>query len=104
MDQILILTNVPEQALASQLATCLVEQGLAACVHILAPVTSVYRWQGKIESAQEIPLVIKTSQSRYMEVEAAICKLHPYELPEILHVPLAGGLPAYLAWISQETL
>lgn len=103
MDQILVLTNVPDQTVAATLAEHLVEQGLAACVNILAPCTSIYHWQGKTDSAQEIPLLIKTTQSRYIEVEAAICKLHPYELPEIIHVPVAGGLPAYLQWVSKET-
>lgn len=103
MDQILVLTNVPDQTSAINLAEHLVEQGLAACVNILAPCTSIYHWQGKTERAQEIPVLIKTTQQRYMEVESAICKLHPYELPEIIHVPLAGGLPAYLQWVSEET-
>ena len=103
MDQILVLTNVPDATVAETLAEELVEQGLAACVNILAPCTSIYLWQGTTERAQEIPLLIKTTQSRYMEVEASICKLHPYELPEIIHVPLTGGLPAYLQWISKET-
>ncbi len=103
MDQILVLTNVPDQTVAVNLAEYLVEQGLAACVNILAPCTSIYHWQGKTESTQEIPLLIKTTQARYMEIEAAICKHHPYELPEIIHVPIAGGLPAYLQWVSEET-
>ena len=103
MDQILVLTNVPDQTVARTLADHLVGTGLAACVNLLQPCTSIYHWQGKTESAQEIPMLIKTTLSRYMEVESAICKLHPYELPEIIHVPLAGGLPAYLQWITQET-
>lgn len=103
MNHILVLTNVPEAGVATQLAALLVDQGLAACVNILAPCTSIYHWQGKTESAQEIPLLIKTTQSRYMEVESAICKLHPYELPEIIQVPISGGLPAYLQWLTTET-
>lgn len=103
MNTILVLTNVPDQTIAVNLAQHLVEQGLVACVNILAPCVSIYHWQGRIESVQEFPLLIKTTQSRYMEVEAAICKLHPHELPEIIHVPIAGGLPAYLQWVSEET-
>jgi periplasmic divalent cation tolerance protein len=102
MKPILVMTNVPDLTVAAALAGHLVEQGLAACVNTLAPCTSIYHWQGKIESAQEIPLLIKTTQDRYIEVEAAICKLHPYELPEIIQVPVAGGLPAYLEWLSKE--
>lgn len=103
MDQIIVLTNVPDTAVASMLAERLIGDGLAACVNILAPCRSIYHWQGRTESAEEIPLVIKTSQNRYMEVEALICKLHPYELPEILQVPLSGGHKAYLQWITAET-
>lgn len=103
MDQILVLTTVPDTTVATTMAKQLVEQGLVACVNILAPCTSMYHWQGKIESTQEVPLLIKTTQSRYIEVEAAICKLHPYELPEIIQVPITAGLPAYLQWITTET-
>ena len=103
MDSILVLSNLPDQASAAKLAQQLVERGEAACVNILAPCTSIYHWQGKTESAQEIPLLIKTTQARYAAVERTIRELHPYELPEIIHVPITGGLPAYLAWLAQET-
>lgn len=100
---LLVLTNVPEQSLAASLARALVEQGLAACVQIQAPVASIYRWQGAIEQATEIPLLIKTTQARYEEVERAIAQAHPYDVPEIIALPLAGGLPAYLSWLQDET-
>ncbi|KAF1047350.1 MAG: Divalent-cation tolerance protein CutA [Herbaspirillum frisingense] len=100
---LLVLTNVPEEALAKTLARTLVEEGLAACVNILAPVSSVYRWQGQIEQATEIPLLVKTTQARYAEVEQAILQAHPYDVPEIVALPLAAGLPAYLAWMQEET-
>lgn len=100
---LLVLTNVPEQELAQSLARALVDGGLAACVNILAPVASVYRWQGQVEHAVEIPLLIKTTQARYGEVEQAICRAHPYDVPEIVALPVAAGLPAYLAWIREET-
>lgn len=103
MNPILVLTNAPDSEVANRIAGHLVDQGLAACVNILTPCTSIYHWQGRTESAQEIPLLIKTVQSRYMEVETAICKLHPYELPEIVQVPLDSGLPAYLQWLISET-
>lgn len=100
---LLVLTNVPEHELADALARTLVEQGLAACVNILAPVASVYRWQGAIEHATEIPLLVKTTQARYQEVEQAILQAHPYDVPEIVALPLAAGLPAYLSWLQEET-
>lgn len=100
---LLILTNVPDAASAQTLATMLVSERLAACVNVLAPCRSVYRWQRKIESAQEVPLLIKTTTARYAELEAAIRAAHPYELPEIIAVPIAHGLPEYLSWVVTET-
>jgi periplasmic divalent cation tolerance protein len=101
---ILVLTNLPDLASAENMAQHLVVEKLAACVNILAPCTSIYRWQGKIETTTEIPLLIKTTEQRYQAVEAFIHKKHPYELPEIIHVSVGGGLPAYIQWIQQETL
>lgn len=102
-DNILVLTNLPEQESAARLAEALVTRRLAACVNILAPCTSIYHWQGKSETAQEVPMLIKTTRGRYAEVERAIRTHHPYELPEIVQVTLSGGLPAYLEWIAKET-
>ncbi|EIJ44879.1 periplasmic divalent cation tolerance protein [Herbaspirillum sp. GW103] len=100
---LLVLANVPDQALAERIADALLEQGLAACVNVLAPVRSVYRWQGKVERDTEIPLLIKTTQARYQELEQAIVRAHPYDVPEIIALPIAAGLPAYLAWMQDET-
>lgn len=103
MDKILVLSTLPDQESATKLAEILVTRGQAACVNVLAPCTSIYHWQGKTKSAQEVPLFIKTTQDKYADVERTIRAHHPYELPEIIHVPIAGGLPAYLEWISKET-
>jgi len=100
---LLVLTNLPDQASAEALATALVTERLAACVNVLAPCRSVYRWQGEIERAQEIPLLIKSTTERYAALEAAIRVRHPYELPEIIAVPIAHGLPEYLTWVVTET-
>lgn len=100
---LLILTNLPDEASARALATSLINDRLAACVNILAPCRSVYRWQGQVENGEEIPLLIKTSEARYADLERAIRARHPYELPEIIAVPIAHGLPEYLAWVSSET-
>jgi len=100
---LLVVTTLPDAAAARILAAALIEQRLAACINILAPCTSVFRWQGQVEAATEVPLLIKTSASRYAELEAAIRAHHPYELPEIVAVPIASGLPAYLGWIAEET-
>lgn len=103
MDTLLVLTNLPDAAAAHALANHLVGQRLAACVNILAPCRSVYRWQGAVEDAAEVPLLIKTTTARYAELEAAIRGNHPYELPEIVAVPVAHGLPGYLAWVAAAT-
>ncbi len=100
---LLVLTNLPDQASAEKLAHYLISRKLAACVNILAPCTSIYHWQGKTESATEIPLLIKTMEACYTALEEAIRQQHPYELPEIIHVPVTGGLPAYLTWLNGET-
>lgn len=98
-----MITNLPDDASARQLAAQLIEARLAACVNILAPCRSVYRWDGKVEDASEVPLLIKTTTARYAALEAAIQARHPYELPEIIAVPLSRGLPAYLGWVATES-
>jgi periplasmic divalent cation tolerance protein len=103
MDSLLVITNLQDRDSAEKLAALLVERRLAACVNILAPCTSVYRWRGEVRRDEEHPLLIKTVQARYAELEASIRANHPYELPEIVAVPIAGGLPAYLAWVESET-
>jgi periplasmic divalent cation tolerance protein len=103
MPLLLVLTNCPDRTTAETLAAALVELRLAACVNVLAPCHSVYRWQGKVESAEEVPLLIKTTPERYVALEAEIRARHPYELPEIVALPVDKGLPAYLQWVSDET-
>jgi len=98
-----VITNLPDQDSARRVAETLIARHLAACVNLLAPCTSVYRWQGKVESAEETPLLIKTLASHYSKVEATIRQLHPYELPEIIAVPISAGLPEYLNWVAAET-
>ena len=103
MTALLVLTNLPDRPSAEALAAALVEARLAACVNILAPCRSVYRWQGAVETADEVPLLIKTSAARYAALEAAIRAQHPYELPEVIAIPITQGLPDYLAWVDAET-
>lgn len=96
----LIITNLPNRDVALKLATRLVESGLAACVNILASCTSVYTWQGSLEIVEEFPLLIKARIQNYGAIEKEIQSMHPYELPEIIAVPLADGLPKYLNWVA----
>lgn len=103
MDSLLILTNLPDAASAENLARALVEARAAACVNVLAPCRSIYRWQGEVEAAEEVPLLIKTTAVNYAHVEAIVRARHPYEVPELLATPITNGLPAYLAWLATET-
>ena len=103
MDTLLVITNLPDAESARALATKLIEQRVAACVNVLAPCQSIYRWEGKVEEAEEVPLLIKTSAARYAALEEAIRAYHPYELPEIVAVRVEKGLPDYLAWVAAST-
>ena len=103
MSTLLVLTNLPERAAAERLAGLLVEKRLATCVNILAPCPSVYRWQGAVRHDEEHPILIKTTAERYPALEQALRSGHPYELPEIIAVPIERGLPAYLQWVAAET-
>ena len=100
---VIVLTNLPDRAAATRLAALLVENRHAACVNILAECQSMYRWEGKIETATEVPMLIKTTRSAYPRLEEAIRANHPYELPEIVSVPAGDGLPAYLDWVVAES-
>ena len=97
MSALIVLTNLPDRDTATALAAHLIEQRLAACANILAPCRSIYRWQGAIEDGEEVPLLLKTTAERYTALEAAIRARHPYELPEIVAVPIAFALPAISA-------
>lgn len=100
---LLLLTNLADVASARVLARALVEQRLAACVNMLPAVQSVYRWNGAVEEAAEVTLLIKSTAARYPELEQAVRRLHPYDLPELIAIPVSAGYPPYLEWISQET-
>ncbi len=100
---LLILTTAPDQETATLLAKSLVEQRLAACVNILPQVTSVYAWEGKLELSGETLLLIKSTRDNYTAVETALRARHPYELPEILAVPVEQGLQGYLDWVERCT-
>ena len=102
MSAIFVLTNLPDSEAAFNLAGDLVHLRLAACVNVLSPVTSFYRWAGAMERATEHPLLIKSTAERYPALEAAIRERHPYSVPEIVAWPIERGLPEYLAWIAAE--
>jgi len=101
---ILVLTTCNSSEIASLIADSLVNKRLAACVNIMRGVESVYQWQGKIEHAEEILLLIKSRQSLFLPLKQAIQALHDYELPEIIAVPIDAGEKNYLNWIQSATL
>lgn len=98
MEVMVVLCTFPDLDQARQIGAALVERQVAACVNLLPGVESIYRWQGRVERAGEVLALFKTT--RYPELEAALRELHPYEVPEILALPVAAGLPAYLEWLA----
>lgn len=97
-----VLTTVASEAEAEKIGAALVERRLAACVQTIGPITSRYRWQGKIEQAEEWQCLAKTEAGCYPEVEEAIREIHSYEEPEILAIPVLAGSKGYLGWISEN--
>jgi periplasmic divalent cation tolerance protein len=101
-DKILVLTTAGSEKNAKNIAETLVKLRLAACVNILPKLTSIYRWEEKIETAEEWLLIIKTTRKNFMAVRDAIKELHTYELPECVSVPIENGSEAYLKWIEES--
>lgn len=100
---ILVLTNVPDRSIATTMAKALLDDRLAACVNIGGSVESLYHWRGRIETAEEVPVVVKTRTALYSYVEEAIRKIHPYDTPEVVAIPVAAVDARYLAWLLAET-
>jgi periplasmic divalent cation tolerance protein len=98
-----VLTTTASAEEARRIGGTLVEEHLAACVQIVGPIESIYRWQGEVEQASEWQCWIKTRRQQFEAVEAAICRLHSYEVPEILALPIVAGSEAYLRWLADET-
>jgi uncharacterized protein involved in tolerance to divalent cations len=103
-DKRLVLTTTGSSEEAQRIASALVEQRLAACVNIISGVESVYRWQGKIDVTRECLLVIKTTEAAFASLRDAIQKIHSYEVPEILSIPIESGSDAYLRWIDESVM
>ena len=99
----LVITHLPDADVAQLIAIELVEKRLAACVNVLAPCQSFYRWEGTIQQDGEVPMLIKTTAKLYPAVEAYLHTRHPYDLPDIIAVNIAKGLPDYLRWLADAT-
>jgi len=102
-EPLLVLCTAPNPDVAAELARGLVEGGLAACVNIVGAVRSIYAWEGAIHDDAEVQLLIKSRRARYAALEAWLIDNHPYDVPEVLAVPIAGGSSAYLAWLNAQT-
>ena len=100
---LVVYCTCPDQATAEHIAETLVDERLAACVNLVSGLTSIYRWQGQIQRDAEWLLIIKTRRTVYSLLEARLCELHPYEIPEIIALPIQTGLADYLDWIVDST-
>lgn len=100
---LLCLITAPDREVADRIARTLVDERLAACVNILPGITSVYRWEGAVETGEEVLLMAKTMRTRLDALTVRVKQLHPYDVPEVIAVGIEGGLPAYLGWIAAET-
>lgn len=104
MEQVLLVySTAPDRETARKIADALVEERLAACVSMLPGVFSVYRWQGQVETAEETGLMMKTTKRAFAALSARLAELHPYEVPEVVALPVTDGLPAYMRWVAEET-
>ena len=103
LSPLIILCTCPDRATAERIAETVVSERLAACVNIAPGLISIYRWEGQIQCEAELLLLIKTCQAVYPQLEARIRELHPYQVPEIIALPIQAGLAAYLDWIADCT-
>jgi periplasmic divalent cation tolerance protein len=103
MECSLLVVTCPDPGTAESIARRLVEERLAACGNVTTPVTSIYRWKGEVHREPEVVLLVKTRKSLVRECVARIRSTHPYEVPEIIALPITGGLPGYLDWVGKET-
>ena len=102
-DAVLVLTTLPNADAASELAKTVVNEKLAACANLFPAVRSVYRWQAKLQDENEVLVLLKTRQEHFERLKARILELHPYEVPEVLAIPVEQGYQAYLDWLAKET-
>ena len=100
-EYIQIITTVDEKEYAKRISDELVKERLAACVQIIGPIESTYRWEGNIEHSEEFICLIKSKRIKFKEVEKAVKHIHPYENPEIISVPIVNGSKEYLNWIEE---
>lgn len=101
---LLVFSTFPDLEQARRIVRTLVEERVIACGNLIPSVESIYRWEGKVETAAEVQAVMKTTTDRWWKLEARLRELHPYEVPEIVSVKISDGLPAYLRWLDESCL
>lgn len=99
---LIVMCTCPDEATASDIARALVEEQRAACVNILGPVRSIFRWEGRISDESEVLLIAKTTDAAYAGLEARVITLHPYDVPEVIALPVSAGAAAYLGWVGES--
>jgi periplasmic divalent cation tolerance protein len=102
-DERVVLVTVPTREAGERIAEIVVGERLAACVNIVGPIRSIYRWEGVVQRDDEHLLIIKTTQPRYAALEARVLAVHPYQSPEVIALPIVAGAESYLAWLNTET-
>lgn len=103
-DALIVLTTLPSSDAAAELAKKVVGEKLAACANLIPALRSIYRWQDKLQDENEVLVLFKTRQEQFERLKARILELHPYEVPEVLAIPVEQGYQAYLEWIARETV
>jgi periplasmic divalent cation tolerance protein len=103
MPILIVLSTFPDKDTAQRIARALVEDGLVACVNVLPGVQSIYRWEDRVEAAEEVLAVMKTTEEAYPRLEARLKELHPYEVPEIIALPVERAEAAYAKWVGEMT-
>jgi periplasmic divalent cation tolerance protein len=103
-DMVLVISNAPDLLLAKRIAHVVVEEGLAACVNLGAPMLSIYTWKGEVEGAEEVPMWFKTTAGRVEDLMQAIARMHPYEVPEIIAVPVTASAEPCRDWVREQTV
>lgn len=99
-DAVVVLVTAPSEEKAAELARTVVEERLAACGNIVSRLRSIYRWEGKVQDEAEVLLILKTERARFEALRQRVVALHPYEVPEVIALPITAGHPAYLQWIA----
>jgi periplasmic divalent cation tolerance protein len=103
MNEMVVFVTAPTREIARTIGRALVEQKLAACANITLPVESIYSWQGQVQQEEEVLIILKTRADIFDRLTATVISLHPYDVPEIIALPIERGLPAYLNWIGEVT-